>query len=59
MPKTSLISVAEDEPYFRASMRRLMSSLGYSVETFSSAANFIASPRVIETACLIADACRR
>jgi FixJ family two-component response regulator len=32
-----------------------MNSLGYNVETFSSAANFIASPRLIETACLIAD----
>jgi FixJ family two-component response regulator len=36
-------------------MRRLMKSLGYSVETFSSAADFLASPRFIETACLIAD----
>jgi FixJ family two-component response regulator len=55
MPKTSLISVVEDDPYFRDSMRRLMNSLGYNVETFSSAANFIASPRLIEAACLIAD----
>jgi len=32
-----------------------MKSLGYSVEAFSSAADFIASPRLMETACLIAD----
>ena len=32
-----------------------MKSLGYHVETFSSAANFLASPRLIETACLITD----
>ena len=32
-----------------------MKSLGYHVETFSSAANFLASPRLIETTCLIAD----
>jgi FixJ family two-component response regulator len=55
MPKTSLISVVEDDRYFRDSMRRLMRSLGYNVETFSSAANFLASPRLIETTCLVAD----
>jgi FixJ family two-component response regulator len=36
-------------------MRRLMKSLDYSVETFSSPANFLASPRLIETSCLVAD----
>jgi FixJ family two-component response regulator len=55
MPKTSLVSVVEDDQYFRDSMRRLMKSLGYHVETFSSAANFLASPRLIETTCLITD----
>ena len=55
MPKTSLIAVVEDDRYFRNSLRRLMRSLGYNVETFSSAANFLASPRLIETTCLIAD----
>ena len=55
MPKTSLVSVVEDDRYFRDSMRRLMRSLGYSVEAFPSAADFLASPRLVETACLIAD----
>jgi FixJ family two-component response regulator len=32
-----------------------MRSLGYNVEAFSSAANFLASPRLIETTCLVAD----
>ena len=32
-----------------------MRSLGYSVEAFPSAADFLASPRLVETACLIAD----
>jgi FixJ family two-component response regulator len=36
-------------------MRSLMKSLGYTVEVFSSAAEFLASPHLIETACLIAD----
>ena len=55
MPKTSLVSVVEDDRYFRDSMRRLMRSLGYNVEAFSSAANFLAPPRLIETTCLVAD----
>ena len=32
-----------------------MRSLGYTVEAFSSAAHLLASPRLGETACLIAD----
>jgi FixJ family two-component response regulator len=55
MPKASLVSVVEDDRFFRESMRRLMRSLGYSVETFPTAADFLASPRLAETACLIAD----
>ena len=55
MPKTSLVSVVEDDQYFRDSMRRLMMSLNYNVEAFSSAANFLASPRLIGTTCLVAD----
>ena len=55
MPKQSLVSVVEDDQFFRESMRRLMRSLGYGVETFPSAADFLASPRLVETACLIAD----
>ena len=55
MPKASLISVVEDDQFFRESMRRLMRSLGYSVEAFPSAADFLASPRLVETDCLIAD----
>jgi FixJ family two-component response regulator len=55
MPKRSLVSVVEDDQFFRESMRRLMRSLGYRVEVFASAADFLASPRLGETACLIAD----
>ena len=55
MPKASLVSVVEDDRFFRESMRRLMRSLGYSVDAFASAADFLASRRLAETACLIAD----
>jgi FixJ family two-component response regulator len=55
MLKTSLVSIVEDDQYFRESMSRLMRSLGYPVEVFSSAADFLASPRRVETSCLICD----
>jgi FixJ family two-component response regulator len=55
MSKPSLVSVVEDDQFFRESMQRLMRSLGYAVEAFASAADFLASPRMIETTCLIAD----
>ena len=53
--KKLLVSVIEDDQFFRESMKRLMRSLGHAVETFSSAGDFLASPRLSETACLIAD----
>src|SRR3954467_11980370 len=55
MSKASFISVVDDDRFNRASMRRLVTSLGYTVEDFASAADFLASPRLAETACLIAD----
>jgi FixJ family two-component response regulator len=55
MPKAPLILVVDDDQFFRESMRRLMRSLGYAVEAFPSAADLLASPRLVETSCLIAD----
>ena len=55
MPKAFLVSVVEDDQFFRESMGRLLRSLGYVVEAFPSAADFLASPRLGKTACLIAD----
>ena len=55
MPKPSLVSVVEDDQHFRESMRRLMRSWGYTVEAFPSAAEFLASSHLGETACLVAD----
>jgi FixJ family two-component response regulator len=55
MPKASLVSIVDDDQFFRESMRRLMRSLDYSVEVFPSAADLLASPHLIETACLITD----
>jgi FixJ family two-component response regulator len=55
MEKSLLVSVVEDDGSFRESMGMLLSSFGYSVEAFASAADFLASRRVKDTACLIAD----
>jgi FixJ family two-component response regulator len=53
--KKLLVSVVEDDRFCRDSMARLMRSLGHTVEAFPSAADFLASPRLSEAACLIAD----
>jgi FixJ family two-component response regulator len=55
MVKRTLISVVEDDQPFRESMKKLMTVLGYTVEAFSSAAEFLKSPLVTETACLVTD----
>jgi FixJ family two-component response regulator len=53
--KKVLVSVVDDDRFFRESMCRLMRSLGFTVDIFSSATEFLASPRLAETACMIAD----
>jgi FixJ family two-component response regulator len=53
--KRTLISVVEDDQPFRESMRKLMTVLGYTVQAFSSATEFLKSPLLTETACLVTD----
>lgn len=55
MPRRTLISIIDDDEPFRESMRKLITSLGYTVEAFPSAANFLSSALVAETACMVAD----
>jgi FixJ family two-component response regulator len=50
-----LISIVDDDHAFRDSMRRLLRSLGYPVAVFPSADEFLASPKLAATACLVAD----
>jgi FixJ family two-component response regulator len=50
-----LISIIDDDQPFRDSMRRLMRSLGYKVDDYPSAVDFLASAHRSETSCLIAD----
>lgn len=51
----SQISIVDDDQSFRDSMRRLLKSLDYSVAIFPSAAEFLASPKLDATDCLVAD----
>jgi FixJ family two-component response regulator len=55
MAKRTLISIVEDDQPFRESMRKLVTLLGYTVEAFASATDFLKSPLVAETDCLVAD----
>jgi len=55
MAKPTLISIVEDDQLFRESMRKLVTLLGYAVEAFPSAADFLASPVLPHTACVVAD----
>lgn len=55
MPKPRLIAIVDDDQPFRDSMRKLLTSLAYTAEVFSSADDFLASPLRAETACLLAD----
>ena len=50
-----LISIVDDDQPYRESMRKLVTLLGYTVEEFPSATDFLASRLLPETACLVAD----
>ena len=51
----TLVSIVDDDSLFRESMRKLVKLLGYTVEEFPSAADFLESRFLPETACLVAD----
>ena len=53
--ESPLISIVEDDHFVRDSIMRLMRSFGYTAEAFRSAPDFLASPRLDQTTCLIAD----
>jgi FixJ family two-component response regulator len=55
MLNRALISIVDDDQPFRESMRKLVTLMGYTVEAFPSAADFLASRLLPETACLVAD----
>ena len=55
MLNSRLISIVDDDQPYRESMRKLIMLLGYTVEAFPSAADFLALRHLPETACLVAD----
>jgi FixJ family two-component response regulator len=55
MLNRALISIVDDNQPFRESLRKLVVLFGYTVEAFPSAADFLASRLLRQTACLVAD----
>ena len=55
MSNRTLISIVDDDEPYRDSMRKLTMLLGYTVEAFASAADFLRSRHLPDTACLVAD----
>ena len=55
MVKRPLVSVVDDDESVRESLPDLLRALGYSVQTFSSAEEFLASDCIDETRCLLLD----
>ncbi len=55
MVNRSLVSVVDDDESVRESLPDLLSELGFAVQAFSSAEEFLASDYVDETSCLILD----
>ena len=51
----SLVAVVDDDRQVRQSVERLVASLGYAVQGFASAAEYLRSGRLSQIACLIAD----
>jgi FixJ family two-component response regulator len=50
-----VISIIDDDSSVRAATENLVRSLGYVVHTFSSAEDFLASPHLHDSSCVIAD----
>lgn len=55
MSETLLIAVVDDDDSVRRSINRLMKSVGFRVEGFASAEDFLSSGRAQDSACLILD----
>jgi FixJ family two-component response regulator len=51
----TIVSIVDDNQPFRDSLRKLVMLFGYTVESFPSAADFLASRLLPETGCLVTD----
>jgi FixJ family two-component response regulator len=50
-----MISIVDDDESVREATEAQMKSLGFDAQTFASAADFLASPNIGKTSCLVAD----
>jgi FixJ family two-component response regulator len=55
LPEIPVISIVDDDESVRVATKRLVKSLGFVGHTFASAAEFLRSPHVNDTSCVIAD----
>jgi FixJ family two-component response regulator len=54
-PRDSLIAIVDDDEAVREAIKGLLRSMKLAAETFASAEDFLGSPHVNRTLCLIAD----
>jgi FixJ family two-component response regulator len=55
LPSIPVISIIDDDESVRAATNRLVRSLGFVALTFACADDFLRSPRLNDTSCVIAD----
>jgi FixJ family two-component response regulator len=53
--QAGLVAIVDDDPSIRRSVRNLLQSLGFRVETFASAEVFLESAHLASTECLVLD----
>ena len=53
--RTPVVCVVDDDESLRRSVRNLLSSVGFRVETFASAEEFLESPQRAKAGCLVLD----
>ncbi len=54
-PRSGVISIVDDDEIIRAALSSFVRSFGLTAYAFSSAEEFLQSPHVAETSCLISD----
>jgi two-component system response regulator FixJ len=52
---TGIVSIVDDDASLRRSVRNLLMSVGFEVQAFASAEEFLASPQRTNTGCLVLD----